>query len=130
MIHLVWSPNKEDDLTGYNIYRKEGDAEPVKLNTDPVRDVQFQDRAANQNKIYTYFVTAEDKAGNESGPSNQVEAFKCWARVSLATEKEFISVTKEFEEERESCGFVMPRDLSLILSLSLGWRAAYFPTYA
>ncbi len=74
MIHLVWSPNKENDLAGYNIYRKEGNAEPVKLNTDPIRDVQFQDRAANPNITYTYFVTAEDEAGNESDPSNQVEA--------------------------------------------------------
>ncbi len=74
MIHLVWNPNKEDDLAGYNIYRKEGSAEPVKLNIDPVQDVQFQDRSANQNKTYTYFVTAEDIAGNESNLSNQVEA--------------------------------------------------------
>ncbi len=36
-VDLVWSPDTEADLAGYNIFRHEEWSQPVKLNSDPVK---------------------------------------------------------------------------------------------
>jgi hypothetical protein len=68
-IDLVWAPDSEADLAGYNVYRHAGGAPPVKLNADPVQAPAYRDFAVDAGKRYTYSVSAVDVRGNESGHS-------------------------------------------------------------
>ncbi len=66
-IALDWADNSEEDLAGYNVSRREaGEADFVKLNSDPLEDSRYDDTAASAGKTSYYRVTAVDKAGNES----------------------------------------------------------------
>ena len=42
-IDLTWAPNLERDLAGYNVYRHEPGAAPVKINSDVVQSPSFRD---------------------------------------------------------------------------------------
>ncbi len=42
-VDLVWSPDTEADLAGYNIFRHEEGGQPVKLNSEPVKASAFRD---------------------------------------------------------------------------------------
>ena len=70
---LVWNPNSETDLAGYNVYRRKGDGAPERLNHQLVQTPVFSDSSAKGASGYTYWVTAVDLAGNESQPSAPVE---------------------------------------------------------
>jgi hypothetical protein len=70
-IDLVWSPNVEADLAGYNIFRHEQDAPPVKLNSDPVKTSAFRDINVQSGKRYFYSVSAVDERNNESAKSEE-----------------------------------------------------------
>jgi len=65
---LAWQANSEPDLAGYNVYRASA-AGWLKLNPAPVAAVDHID-AGLKNGAYTYRVTALDRKGNESAPSN------------------------------------------------------------
>lgn len=65
-IDLVWTPNSESDLAGYNIYRHEEGAEPVKINSDLVRAPGFRDTQVLSGHEYFYSITAVDARSNES----------------------------------------------------------------
>ncbi|MBE0448229.1 MAG: S-layer homology domain-containing protein [Actinobacteria bacterium] len=73
-ISLEWSPSREEDLAGYNIYRKEAGGEPTKLNNSLLVGAQYQDASAKPGAIYTYYITAVDRVGNESEKSPGLEA--------------------------------------------------------
>jgi hypothetical protein len=69
---LKWDENEEEDLAGYNLYRRTaGDARPVKLNDAPIVRGGYTDVTAVKNSTYAYTVTALDDATvpNESEPS-------------------------------------------------------------
>ena len=70
-VELNWDRNLEDDLTGYRIYRAEGDAAFEKL-ADVSAIPSYSDRKAAAGKTYRYQVTALDQAGNESPRSAPV----------------------------------------------------------
>jgi hypothetical protein len=70
-IDLIWGPNVEADLAGYNIYRRESTGEPVKLNSEPVKTPAFRDMKVNPGKTYFYSVSAVDVRGNESARSQE-----------------------------------------------------------
>lgn len=71
---LSWNANKETDLAGYNAYRKiKGNLTSTKLNDTTLTATQYQDKTAEMSETYVYYVTAIDKAGNESTSSAQVE---------------------------------------------------------
>jgi fibronectin type 3 domain-containing protein len=72
-IDLVWAPDTDADLAGYNIYRSESGGEPKKLNTDPVKSPAFRDDAVLAGHAYTYSVSAIDVRGNESAHSEAAE---------------------------------------------------------
>jgi len=72
---LVWDPNTESDLKGYNIY----------IGTQPgiydsPNSPTFVDKAFNSTSIenlqegetYYFAITAVDISGNESGPSEEI----------------------------------------------------------
>lgn len=71
MIRLSWDANKESDLASYRVYRIIGHGGPDKPGKiTPLANVnvtQYNDTSANEGIIYTYYVTAVDRAGNESG---------------------------------------------------------------
>jgi hypothetical protein len=65
-IDLVWTPNSDSDLAGYNVYRHEQGTEPVKINSDPIKAPAFRDADIVSGREYFYSVTAVDARGNES----------------------------------------------------------------
>jgi hypothetical protein len=70
-VDLVWQPNVESDLAGYNVYRQAlgaGDV-AVKLTAKPVALPAFHDVTAVRGVGYRYTVTAVDAKGNESEAS-------------------------------------------------------------
>jgi Tol biopolymer transport system component/flagellar hook assembly protein FlgD len=69
---LQWTPNTEPDLAGYNIYKKTAEGWR-KINSTIVEDVTYVD-AGLPNGTYTYRITALDRIGNESAPSNEASA--------------------------------------------------------
>jgi len=65
-IDLVWTPNSEADLAGYNVYRREANAQAVKINKDVVSSPAYRDADVSAGHEYTYSVSAVDVPGNES----------------------------------------------------------------
>jgi hypothetical protein len=70
-IDLIWAPVASADLAGYNIYRREGDSDLVKLNSELVRTPSYRDAAVSSGKTYTYSVSAVDVRNNESKRSEE-----------------------------------------------------------
>lgn len=72
-IDLVWAPDTDADLAGYNVYRSEAGDEPKKLNVDPVKTPAFRDETVLAGHTYTYSVSSIDVRGNESPRSEPAE---------------------------------------------------------
>jgi hypothetical protein len=70
-VDLVWSPDTEADLAGYNIFRHEENQPPVKLNSEPVKTPSFRDSNVQSGKRYFYSVSAFDERNNESAKSEE-----------------------------------------------------------
>src|SRR5579864_1047568 len=70
-IDLVWTPDTEPDLAGYNVYRHEQGAQPAKLNSDLVKSSAYRDNAVLPGHEYSYSVSAVDVRGNESARSEE-----------------------------------------------------------
>jgi len=68
-IDLSWAPDSESDLAGYNVYRHEEGAAPVKINSEVVKAPTYRDTAAQPGRRYSYSVSAVDVRGNESEKS-------------------------------------------------------------
>jgi len=70
-IDLLWAPDSEGDLAGYNVYRREDGGAPFKVNSEPVKTSAYRDFAVLPGKKYFYLITAVDLRGNESGRSEE-----------------------------------------------------------
>ena len=70
-IDLVWTPDSEADLAGYNIFRRDSGADWRKINSDLVRSPAFRDDAVVAGQKYSYSVSAVDVRGNESSRSEE-----------------------------------------------------------
>ena len=70
-VDLIWAPNTDADLAGYNIYRHEDGAPPVKVNSEVVKTPVFRDTTVVGGKKYFYSVAAVDLRGNESARSEE-----------------------------------------------------------
>jgi hypothetical protein len=68
-IDLIWAPVADVDLDGYNVYRHEEGAAPVKVNAEPVKTPAYRDTSVSSGKNYFYSVSAVDVRGNESARS-------------------------------------------------------------
>lgn len=68
-IDLIWTPDTEADLAGYNVYRQEDSREAVKINSEPIKTPSFRDTNVASGHTYIYSVSAVDVRGNESGRS-------------------------------------------------------------
>ena len=70
-IDLIWAPDTEPDLAGYNVYRREQDGQLVKLNSDVVKSPAFRDTDVLAGHSYFYSVSAIDVRENESAHSDE-----------------------------------------------------------
>ena len=70
---IFFAANKETDIAGYNIYRSTEPDLPkqnwTRLNQTLLTRTTFQDDKVERDRTYYYYVTAVDKAGNVSPPS-------------------------------------------------------------
>jgi fibronectin type 3 domain-containing protein len=70
-IDLIWAPVTDADLAGYNVYRREGNEPPAKLNTELVKTPAYRDNVVASGKNYFYSVSAVDVRGYESARSEE-----------------------------------------------------------
>jgi hypothetical protein len=70
-IDLIWAPDTDADLAGYNIYRREEGAELRKINSGIVTAPAFRDMNVMTGHTYFYSVSAVDVRGNESARSGE-----------------------------------------------------------
>lgn len=68
-IDLIWAPDTDPDLAGYNIYRHEAGTVEQKLNSEIVKTPAFRDTNITAGHSYFYSVSAIDVRGNESAHS-------------------------------------------------------------
>jgi hypothetical protein len=68
-IDLIWAPDTDADLAGYNVFRHETASSPVKINSELVKTPAFRDMNVAPGKTYVYSVSAVDVRGNESDRS-------------------------------------------------------------
>jgi hypothetical protein len=71
-IDLIWAPDSEPDLAGYNVYRREQDGRPVKLNSELIKSPAYRDTTTVSGQTYFYSVSAVDVRANESARSEEV----------------------------------------------------------
>lgn len=72
-VELIWSPDTEADLAGYNVERRKEGSEFVKLNPKILPTPLYRDFSVEIGATYYYRVRALDRAGNVSAPSPEVE---------------------------------------------------------
>jgi fibronectin type 3 domain-containing protein len=70
-IDLLWAPDSDADLAGYNVYRWEDDGNPTRINSELAKTPAFRDSNVAAGKIYKYSVAAVDERGNESAHSEE-----------------------------------------------------------
>jgi hypothetical protein len=71
-VDLIWAPDSDVDLAGYNVYRREEGGGPTKVNPELLKAPAFRDTSVDPGKRYSYSVTAVDLRGNESARSDEV----------------------------------------------------------
>jgi hypothetical protein len=70
-VDLVWMPDTDTDLAGYNVYRREESAPWSKVNLELIKAPAFHDKDVQPERTYHYSVSAVDLRGNESGHSQE-----------------------------------------------------------
>jgi hypothetical protein len=70
-VDLIWAPVTDADLAGYNVYRREAEGAPVKLNSELAKSPSYRDSAVTSGKTYFYSVSAADVRGNESARTEE-----------------------------------------------------------
>jgi hypothetical protein len=70
-VDLVWMPDMDSDLAGYNVWRRQESATWSKLNAEAVKTPAFRDQNVQPGKAYYYSVSAIDLRGNESERSQE-----------------------------------------------------------
>jgi hypothetical protein len=70
-IDVIWAPDTEADLAGYNVYRHEPGIQPAKINNDLIKSPAYRDANVLSGQNYFYSVSAVDLRGNESAHSEE-----------------------------------------------------------
>jgi hypothetical protein len=70
-IDLIWAPVTDSDLAGYNVYRHEEGAAPIRISAELLITPAYRDSTVAAGKTYFYSVTAVDRQGNESARSEE-----------------------------------------------------------
>jgi uncharacterized phage protein (predicted DNA packaging) len=68
-VELSWKPNREYDLLGYHVY-----VDSVKITTTVVTTTSYKVTDLTNGVLYSFQISAIDKAGHESGLSTAVNA--------------------------------------------------------
>ena len=71
-LSLAWFPNSEADLAGYHVFRRQGRGDFQRLTATATQRTSHEDRDLLKGPVYSYRVTAVDRAGNQSSYSNVV----------------------------------------------------------
>lgn len=71
-VELLWKPDTEPDIAGYNVYRQAAGKPPQRLNQELIRTTVYTDRSSLPKSPFIYWVTAVDVYHNESEPSGEV----------------------------------------------------------
>lgn len=71
-LSLAWFPNSEADLAGYHVFRRQGRGDFQRLTATVTQRTSHEDRDLQKGPVYSYRVTAVDRAGNQSSYSNVV----------------------------------------------------------
>jgi hypothetical protein len=71
-VDLLWAPNTEKDLAGYNVYRREAGGQLARINSAPIALLSFQDINVASGHSYFYCISAVDIRGNESVRSQEI----------------------------------------------------------
>ncbi len=69
---LRWGASPSADVTQYQLYRVDADADTITTETRKSRRY-LRDRDVSNGAVFTYFVTAIDSSGNESEPAPEIE---------------------------------------------------------
>ena len=69
VMDLVWNPDTDSDLAGYNVYRQQPGGEWEKINATLVKTSAYYDAGVAAGKTYNYSVSAVDVHGNQSARS-------------------------------------------------------------
>jgi predicted small lipoprotein YifL len=72
-VRLFWNPNQERDLAGYRVYRRDAAGEWRRIGPELGVEPLLLDPEARPGTQVSYRVTAVDRAGNESIPSEPVD---------------------------------------------------------
>src|SRR5262249_32195562 len=59
-IDVIWAPDTDADLAGYNVFRHEPNGEPIKINSALVKSPAFRDMNVASGHQYLYSVSAVD----------------------------------------------------------------------
>jgi fibronectin type 3 domain-containing protein len=71
-VNLLWEPNAEADLGGYQVLRGDAAGEKLQpLTKSPISETSYRDGSVQPGMKYVYVVVAVDKAGNVSAQSNR-----------------------------------------------------------
>jgi hypothetical protein len=70
-VDLLWAPDTDADLAGYNVYRREEGGSAARINSELVKTPAFRDAAVAAGKTYWYSVSGVDERGNESARSEE-----------------------------------------------------------
>jgi hypothetical protein len=70
-IDLTWNTNTDADLAGYDVYRRNGTSQPLRINTELVKAPAFRDANVTSGQTYFYSVAAVDARSNESVRSEE-----------------------------------------------------------
>jgi hypothetical protein len=70
-IDLLWAPDTDADLAGYNVYRRDEAGKAEKMNSQLVKTPAYRDEHIAPGKRYWYAVSAVDLRGNESSQSDE-----------------------------------------------------------
>lgn len=73
-VDLLWAPNVEKDISGYNIYRRSENGQQERISSVPMTMRSFQDANVEAAHAYFYSISAVDKRGNESPKSQEMPA--------------------------------------------------------
>ena len=70
-VDLVWTPDTEAGVAGYNVYRREQNQPAIKINKELVRASAYRDSDIVPGARYFYSVSAVSVRGNESSRSEE-----------------------------------------------------------
>ena len=65
-LSLAWYPNSEADLAGYHVFRRQGRGDFQRLTATATQRTSYEDRDLLKGPVYSYRVTAVDRAGNKA----------------------------------------------------------------